>query len=95
MPIHEHRKSYPRKPKLPKVPVPPPVTSHKFSYMLKPETVAELESRGIRFVTADIGEDHSEDRRFWPAFKLPSGRLIMLSADDEGNGPGSIMEAQS
>ena len=64
-----------------------PSRAHKFSHQLKPVTVRELETLGIRFVTADIaGYD------WWPALVLPSGKVLAVASDDEGNGPGAFHE---
>jgi hypothetical protein len=68
-------------------PRPRPAPAHQFSHQLKPATVRELQQIGVRFVTASIGGyDH------WPALVLPSGKVLAVASDDEGNGPGAFHE---
>mgnify|MGYP001564123666 CR=1 FL=1 len=59
---------------------------HKFSYMLDLDAVLELKQCGIQFVCARDPELEDE----FPALILPSGRVLIILRDDEGNGPGSI-----
>lgn len=58
----------------------------RFNYFFrgKPQVLAELKQLGIQFVDLDL------DGEIWPAFKLPSGTVIAIARDDEGNGPGAL-----
>jgi hypothetical protein len=60
---------------------------NEFSYFLKGETKIEheLDSLGIKLIAVDVGKKQN-----WPALKLPSGAMLLITSDDEGNGPGSI-----
>lgn len=49
-----------------------------------PEVKVELKKLGIELIDAVI------DEQTWPALRLPSGTILAISQDDEGNGPGAI-----
>ena len=61
--------------------------SIKFAYFFrgKPKPLAELQRLGIEFIDIDAG-----DGELWPALKLPSGHVLAIARDDEGNGPGAL-----
>lgn len=60
--------------------------SNQFSYFFEehPQVLAELSQLGIKFVACDVGGDN------WPALLLPSGKILAIAMDPEGNGPGAV-----
>ena len=57
-----------------------------FSYFFSDNqrVLDELARLGIRFCACDVGGD------IWPALVLPSGKVLSIASDPEGNGPGAI-----
>ncbi len=64
-----------------------PPAVNKFSYFFgeHPEVLTELARLGIKFAACEVvaGEE-------WPALLLPSGKILAIAEDPEGNGPGAI-----
>lgn len=61
---------------------------NKFDYFFreKPAVKAELAKLNIKFIEVDVGDGD----RHWPGLELPSGAILAIAQDDEGNGPGAI-----
>ena len=59
----------------------------EFGYFFngKPQVLAELNQAGITLQAVDVGE-----MKPWPGLVLPSGTILLIMRDDEGNGPGSL-----
>lgn len=58
-----------------------------FSYFFEghDSELEELRRLGIHFCAIDLGGGEK-----WPGFVLPSGKLLGIACDPEGNGPGAI-----
>jgi len=62
------------------------MAKNEFSYFFRecPEVLKELKALGIEFQAVAAYEGN------WPALRLPSGTMLAIAQDDEGNGPGAI-----
>lgn len=62
----------------------------QFDYFFRatPQVKSELECLGIQFVAVTV-DDQDPDGN-WPGLQLPSGAILAIARDDEGNGPGAI-----
>ena len=61
----------------------------EFGYFFrgKPQALAELNKLGITLQAVNVDELGEE---LWPALVLPSGTVLLIMRDDEGNGAGSL-----
>ncbi len=59
---------------------------YRYFFRERPEVLAELEKLGVRFVEVELGTGDEP----WPGLQLPSGALLCIAQDPEGNGPGAI-----
>jgi hypothetical protein len=64
----------------------PKADSNPFAYFLddQQEVLQVLKKAGIQFCACDIGGEK------WPALLLPNNKILAISCDPEGNGPGAI-----
>jgi hypothetical protein len=54
------------------------------------QTRTELKKLGIEFAKLSMTPEHRSE--LWPTLILPSGTMLVIGRDEEGNGPGSIHE---
>jgi len=72
-----------------KIPTPPnPRRQFDYIFRDRPEVLTELQRLGLRFEAVDVRE--GEPGETWPALILPSGTVLAIAQDDEGNGPGAL-----